>query len=33
VSGFRLRPKAIEDIEAIGDFIAAVDAARTDHRA
>ena len=28
MSGFRLRPKAIADIEAIGDFIAADDPAR-----
>lgn len=28
MSGFRLRPKAIEDIEAIGDFIAADDPTR-----
>ena len=28
MSGFRLRPKAIEDLEAIGDFIAADNPAR-----
>jgi toxin ParE1/3/4 len=28
VSGFRLRPKAVEDLEAIGDFIAAEDPVR-----
>lgn len=28
MSGFRLRPRAVEDFEAIGDFIAANDPAR-----
>lgn len=28
MSGYRLRPKALEDIEAIGDFIAAGNPAR-----
>ena len=28
MTGFRLRPKAVEDLEAIGDFIAADDPAR-----
>ena len=28
MSGYRLRPKAVEDLEAIGDFIAADDPAR-----
>jgi toxin ParE1/3/4 len=28
VSGYRLRPKAVEDLQAIGDFIAAANPAR-----
>jgi Plasmid stabilization system protein len=28
VSDYRLRPKAVEDLQAIGDFIAAADPAR-----
>lgn len=29
MSGFRLRPKAVDDLEAIGDFIATDNPART----